>query len=157
VDAFFFFQKKKQKALFCFEEDLGLSKPRRSRPLGIGGWPQKEPPQVVNWAGSRLLFPEKEAKSVVLLRRRIFPRSPSAKRNHGGLGAGPQKEPKKWSIGLGVVFFYWKRSKKRCSASQKNLFPKSFREAEPRGFGGWSFAQTLNNLQICFILFLSPT
>jgi hypothetical protein len=37
--AFFFFQKKKQKALFRFAEGCGLPKLRRSRPRGSGGVP----------------------------------------------------------------------------------------------------------------------
>jgi hypothetical protein len=38
-----------------------------------------------------LLFPEKEAKSVVPLRGRYCSPKSSAKRNHGGLGACPQE------------------------------------------------------------------
>jgi hypothetical protein len=47
----FFFQKKKQKALFCFAEEHAE-------------------PQTLKAYIKLLLFPEKEAKSVVLLRRR---------------------------------------------------------------------------------------
>jgi hypothetical protein len=38
---FFFFQKKKQKALFCFAEDHGLSNPPRSGATGSGAGPRK--------------------------------------------------------------------------------------------------------------------
>jgi hypothetical protein len=51
---FFFFHKKKQKALFRFAEDYI--------------WPITH--EVVVWFNSILLFPEKEAKSVVPLRGR---------------------------------------------------------------------------------------
>jgi hypothetical protein len=70
---FFFFQKKKQKALFRFAED-GLPKTRRSRPRGFGGVPPKNRSVFVNrlykspeFPDSILPFLEKEAKSVVPL------------------------------------------------------------------------------------------
>jgi hypothetical protein len=104
----FFFQKKKQKALFCFAE----SQLSPNLPLA--------PKENCLFASNpALLFPEKEAKSVVLLRRKSTFPNPSAKRNHGGLGAGPQ------SNRLFVEYcssFSRKRSKKRCFASQKVSF-----------------------------------
>jgi hypothetical protein len=62
---FFFFQKKKQKALFCFAEER----------VGQTFWlaPVKLTDRIVFVElelCNILLFPEKEAKSVVLLRRR---------------------------------------------------------------------------------------
>jgi hypothetical protein len=42
IMTFFFFQKKKQKALFRFAEGKTLPKPRRSRPRGFGGFAPKK-------------------------------------------------------------------------------------------------------------------
>jgi hypothetical protein len=57
----FFFQKKKQKALLCFAE-------KTIRYL----FPTNQAKQE-NGVGGILLFPEKEAKSVALLRREDYP------------------------------------------------------------------------------------
>jgi hypothetical protein len=61
----FFFQKKKQKALFCFAEGLLIQTLAK---------PFHNPRRLYHFSHSSssfLLFPEKEAKSVVLLRRRF--------------------------------------------------------------------------------------
>jgi hypothetical protein len=69
----FFFQKKKQKALFRFAE--GLLAQTSAKPTH-GVWGHAPRNQLigykgVNWSSDTLLFPEKEAKSVVPLRGRI--------------------------------------------------------------------------------------
>jgi hypothetical protein len=61
---------------------------------------QKKEEKSFNWLYSSLLFPEKEAKSVVLLRRRLWATQTLAKQTLGV------------SIGLAVVFFYQKKKQK---------------------------------------------
>jgi hypothetical protein len=63
----FFFQKKKQKALFRFAEDPNLPKSKLRRANAFGSFLEKS---SINRANNVLLFPEKEAKSVVPLRGR---------------------------------------------------------------------------------------
>jgi hypothetical protein len=94
-----------------------------------------------------LLFPEKEAKSVALLRRRIPHTPKSAKPTQGVWGLAPKKRlvlNLVWDItytcngivyGSDILFFSRKRSKKRCSASQKNP-PKSAKPTQ----GVWGLA-----------------
>jgi hypothetical protein len=82
---FFFFQKKKQKALFCFSEEANslefdfLLEVLRLTTQGLQSHCQ-------HFSAGFLLFPEKEAKSVVLLRRRWLATQTSAKPTQGGLG-----------------------------------------------------------------------
>jgi hypothetical protein len=69
---FFFFQKKKQKALFCFAEDHWHLDLREAEPRGFGGWPPKNRLTTTlrrYLVDGILPFTGKEAKSVVLLRR----------------------------------------------------------------------------------------
>jgi hypothetical protein len=83
-------------------------------------------------------FQKKKQKAFVLLRRRLWATQPSAKRNHGGLGAGPQKtRPDVVNWAGSSLLFPEKEAKSVCSASQKVMGYLTFREAEPRGFGGW--------------------
>jgi hypothetical protein len=112
---FFFFQKKKQKALFRFAEGHNQPIIREADPGGLGAWPPRKNQLieylVFNWSNKYYSsFLEKEAKSVVPLRGMLTQNS--AKPTQGGLSS--QKRSCYSS-------FSRKRSKKRCSASQKIL------------------------------------
>jgi hypothetical protein len=122
---FFFFQKKKQKALFRFAEGQYSTQNSAKRTLGVWGRAPKEyilSNEAIELSGI-LLFPEKEAKSVVPLRgRSIYPKLREA--DPGGLGASPQR------------IFSLMKLRKRCSVSLKvNILPKTPRSG-PWGFGG---------------------
>jgi hypothetical protein len=83
---FFFFQKKKQKALVLHAEDPGLQTFREAEPRGLGLAPENR-----HYEGGILLFSEKGAKKFVLLRRKLWDPKPSAKRNNHGAWGWPQK------------------------------------------------------------------
>jgi hypothetical protein len=96
---FFFFQKKKQKALFCYAESYycRLSGSIRDRARLFQKKKQNALFCCANIAISFhlsccVLFPGKEGRGVVLVPKKHLPKT-SAKRNHGGLGASPQLEP----------------------------------------------------------------
>jgi hypothetical protein len=86
VALFFFFQKKKQKALFRFVEDFWLPKPRRSRPRESGACPQQ------NSALSGFLLFQKRSKSVSSASQKIIGYPNLGEANPGGLGAYPQQD-----------------------------------------------------------------
>jgi hypothetical protein len=126
---FLLFQKTKQKALFCFAESSGIQTFREAEP-GVWRLALKE---TVYSSNKAFLFPEKEAKSVVLLRRRSW--APNLPRSGTrGVGGWPPKKP---SIRRIRLFFFQKKKQKAlfCFAEGPGL--QTFREAEPRGFGGW--------------------
>jgi hypothetical protein len=81
-------------------------------------------------------FQKKKQKAFVLLRRILFLPTPSVKQNHGGLEGCPKKTSDVVNSSCGILLFPEKEAKGVCSASQNSLSPHTFREAEPRGFGG---------------------
>jgi hypothetical protein len=123
VALFFFFQKKKQKALFRFVEDFWLPKPRRSRPRESGACPQQ------NSALSGFLLFQKRSKSVSSASQKIIGYPNLGEANPGGLGAYPQQN----STLSG--FLFQKRSKSVSSASQKIIGYPDLGEADPGGLG----------------------
>jgi hypothetical protein len=73
---------------------------------------------------------------------------PSAKRNHGGLGAGPQQN----HSGYMELFFFQKKKQKAFVVFRRRYgWTQTFREAEPRGSGGWPPAKLLS--LYCLLLF----
>jgi hypothetical protein len=76
---FFFFQKKKQKALFCSAENHTQPKTRRSRLWGSAGL-------IVSF-----FFQKKKQKALVLRRRRSSTAQISAKPTLGVWGHAPKK------------------------------------------------------------------
>jgi hypothetical protein len=91
-------------------------------PGGLGACPQEniQDSARLELADCFLLFPEKEAKSVVLLRRRRLLAQNSAKATLGVWGRASRKHPRLRKTGISRLFsFSRKRSKKRSFASQK--------------------------------------
>jgi hypothetical protein len=85
----FSFQEKKQKSVSsASQKDVGSSVLREAEPRGLGLAPEKPFKEI--HCGT-LFFSRKEAKALVLLRRRMLAPQLSAKRSHGGLGACSQK------------------------------------------------------------------
>jgi hypothetical protein len=116
---------------------------REAEPRGFGGWPPKKDH---SWTFSSVIglisssFSRKRSKKRGSASQKTIPLKPSAKRNHGGLGAGPQKRPQldfqqcNWS---NIFFFFQKKKQKAWFCFAEGYTPETFREAEPRGFGGW--------------------
>jgi hypothetical protein len=122
----FFFQKKKQKALFRFAEGNGPPKPRRSRPWGFGGVPPKKPKssKLIEPIGVIVFFFFQKKKQKALSRFAEGNGPPNlGEADPGGLGACPQKaslvsyiEP----IGVIVFFFFQKKKQKAWELITRN-------------------------------------
>jgi hypothetical protein len=119
VTTFFFFQKKKQKALFCSAEDNGPSPKTSAMPTqGFEACPKKPHDLITTQLGNKpsinLLFPEKEAKSVVLFRRKFTGHPPRSRPR--GFGACPKKiaKPLKNMLIELVAFFFFQKKKQKA-------------------------------------------
>jgi hypothetical protein len=96
--------------------------------------------QEIDSSYNLLLFPEKEAKSVVPLRGKLFLTQTSAKPTLGVWGLAPKKES---NISL---LFPEKEAKSVCSASQKIASYPNLGEADPGGSGGHAPQKTPRRL-----------
>jgi hypothetical protein len=81
--------------------------------------------QYVAWSNGVLLFPEKEAKSVVLLRRR-FGDPKLGEADPGGLGASPQRLHR-----LVELFFFQKKKQKALFCFAEGLLIQNFINRAP--------------------------
>jgi hypothetical protein len=116
---FFFFQKKKQKALFRFAERCGCPKPRRNRPWGLRACPQ----QNSTLSGFLLFHSTKRSKKCCSASRKDVDAQSLGEADPGCLGACPQQN----STLSGFLPFPEKEAKCVCSASQKITLPNSRR------------------------------
>jgi hypothetical protein len=111
---------------------------------------------LVNWSIHTLLFPEKEAKSVVLLRRRLYAAQTFREAEPRGFGGLP---PRNWSIRVFIFFFFQKKKQKALFCFAEDCAVLKLGRGDPRG-QGWLKASSMkrfrvnkiNELEIHFLL-----
>jgi hypothetical protein len=143
VEIVFFFQKKKQKALFCFAEGHRWPNLREAEPRGLGLAPE-ETRQRFHLVEIVFFFQKKKQKALFCFAE--GPRWPKPPRSGAtGSGAGPRKDSSEVSIGGDSLLFPEKEAKSVVLLRRRSQVA---RPSAKRSHGVWGWPQKKDSSEV---------